>query len=168
MSAFINSLASSLLASIILISGGGVTPVLAQYSCPPREIQSVHEVGDLKFELQGCQRSGKKVICSAWVTDITRDNTYRVGEYSKTRLFDTSGEQYISSSNQPNLASLVKDVPMRISVTFVDVPTSVQDIALFEIPVNRAGARSSNGQFRNIKITESNMGTAPSPIKKKK
>jgi hypothetical protein len=169
MSAFTNSLASSLLASSILILGG-VTPVLAQYSCPPREIQSVDEVGDFKFELQGCQRQGKKVTCQAWVTankDVTV--TYLAGN-NYTRLIDTSGTQYVPSSvqgaNQTSVGGmnipLVKDIPMKISATFADMPTLVQDIALFEVNINYG-----KGQFRNIKITESKMGTYPSPIKKK-
>ena len=167
MSAFTNSLASSLLASSILISGE-VTPVLAQYSCPPREIQSVHEVGDLKFELQGCQRSGKKVTCSAWVTNTSKDISGSVG-FDATRLVDTSGEQYkpslINRADRDYAPlSLVKNVPMRISTTFMDVPTSVQDIALFEIATNLG----DKGQLRNIKITESKIGTSPSPVKKKK
>jgi uncharacterized Zn ribbon protein len=163
MSAFTNSLASSLLASSILISG--VTPVLAQYSCPPREIQSVHEVGDLKFELQGCQRSGKKVTCSVWVTNTSKDTSGYV-RVDSTRLVDTAGEQYKSSVRSNISLSLVKDVPIKISATFMDVPTSVQDIALFEIDTNLGG--NFKGQLRNLKITESKIGTSPSPIKKKK
>ena len=61
------------------------------------------------------------------------------------------------------MLSLVKDVPIKISATFMDVPTSVQDVALFEIALD-----SNKGQLRNIKITESKMGTSPSPVKKKK
>jgi len=163
MSAFTNSLASPLLASSILILG--VIPVLAQYSCPSREIQSVHEVGDLKFELQGCQRFGKKVTCSAWVTNTIRDINGYVRD--TTRIVDTSGEQYKSSSInavRSNLPlSFAKDVPMKISATFMDVPTSIQDIALFEIVTY-----GPKGQLRNIKITESKMGNFPSSVKKKK
>ena len=167
MSTFTSSLTRSLIASIISILG--VTPVLAQYSCPPREIQSVHEVGDLKFELQGCQRSGKKVTCSAWATNLKRDYGYSFSLYERrTRLVDTSGEQYLSSSTQPSSTSLVKDVPLKISVTFKDVPTSIQDIALFEISWNGSGGDYGTGQLRNIKITESKIGISPSPIKKKK
>ena len=164
MSAFTNSLASSLLASSILISGE-VTPVLAQYSCPPREIQSVHEVGDLKFELQGCQRSGKKVTCSAWVTNTSKDSSVLL-MFDTTRLVDTSGEQYKPSVPGSTRLSLVKDVPIKILATFMDVSTSVQDIALFEIDIY-INAEHKNGQLRNIKITESKIGT-PSPVKKKK
>ena len=169
MSAFTNSFASSLLASSILISG--VTPVVAQYSCPSREIQSVHEVGDLKFELQGCQRSGKKVTCSAWVTNTSKDSRGWV-MLDTTRLVDTSGEQYKSSlinviNSYRAPLSLVKDVPIKISATFMDVPTSVQDIALFEIDTS-IFVSEYKGQLRNIKITESKIGTSPSPIKKKK
>ena len=168
MSAFTNSLASSLLAKLYFDFGGGVTPVLAQYSCPSREIQSVHEVGDLKFELQGCQRSGKKVTCSAWVTHTSKDVRGWV-MLDTTRLVDTSGEQYKSSliNNEARVyavLSLVKDVPIKISATFMDMPTSVQDVALFEIDTRFGG----KGQLRNIKITEAKIGTSPSPIKKKK
>ena len=170
MSAFTNSFAGSLLASSILISAG-VTPVLAQYSCPPREIQSVHEVGDIKFELQGCQRSGKKVTCSAWLTHTSKDISGYV--YSDgTRLVDTSGEQYkaslINTVRDYAPLSLVKDVPIKISATFMDVPTSVQDIALFEIVTYYSYNRAPGGQLRNIKITESKMGNSPSPVKKKR
>jgi hypothetical protein len=171
MSEFINSLASSLLTSSILILG--ITPVLAQYSCPSREIQSVYEVGDLKFELQGCQRSGKKVTCSAWITNTSKDTRGWVG-FDATRIVDTSGVQYkpsllqnFSRAERDNAPlSLVKDVPIKMSATFIDVPTSVQDIALFELPTYADGDK--NGQLRNIKITESKIGTSPSPIKKKK
>lgn len=172
MSAFINSLASSLLTSSILIFG--ITPVLAQYSCPSREIQSVHEVGELKFELQSCQRSGKKVTCSAWITNTSKDGTGYVG-FDKTRLVDTAGEQYKllsiqnikrSESDSAPL-SLVKDVPIKMSFIFMDVPTSVQDIALLEIS-SVVNGRSEEGQIRNIKVMESKAGSSPSPIKKKK
>ena len=164
MSEFINSLASSLLTSSILILG--ITPVFAQYSCPSREIQSVQEVGDLKFELQSCQRSGKKVTCSLWVTNTTKDESAYVS-LEKTRLVDTSGEQYKSSVRSDMPLSLVKDVPIKISATFMDVPISVQDFALFEI-VPYIQSRPIKGQLRNIKITESKVSNSSSPIKKKK
>jgi hypothetical protein len=164
MSAFTNSLASSLLASSILVLG--VTPVLAKYSCPPREIQSVHKVGDLKFELQGCQRSGKVVvICSAWVTNLKRDSEHSL--YG-TRLVDASGEQYTGGVIQPSSISLVKDVPLKISATFIGVPASVQDIALLEVSSNSFSSDSAKGQFRHVKITGSKIGNSPSLIKKKK
>jgi len=166
MSVFTNSLASSLLASSIFVSG--LKPVLAQYSCPSREIQSVYEVGDLKFELQGCQRSGKKVTCSAWITNMSKDSGGYV-EFAKTRLVDTAGEQYKPSNTGTDRLSLVKDVPIKISATFMDVPTSVQDIALFEIvSIDGSYNHYPNGQLRNIKITESKIGNFPSSTKKKK
>ena len=172
MSTFTNSLTNSLIASSILILG--VTPVLAQYSCPSREVQSVHEVGDIKFELQGCQRSGKKVTCSAWITDTSKDGRGYVG-FDKTRLVDTAGEQYkllsiqnIKRSERDNAPlSLVKDVPIRMSFIFMDVPISVQDIALLEIS-SVVNGYDSSGQLRNIKVTESKVGSSPSSIKKKK
>ena len=164
MSAFINSLASSLLASSILILG--LKPVLAQYSCPSREIQSVHEVGDLKFELQGCQRSGKKVTCSLWITDTSKDNQGYIVS-SRTRLIDTLGVQYQASVRGNLPLSLVKDVPIKISATFTDVSTPVQDIALFEIPIYIFGGGDRNGQLRNIKIIEAKMSNSSSPIKRK-
>ena len=133
MSAFINSLASSLLTSSILILG--ITPVLAQYSCPSREIQSVHEVGELKFELQSCQRLGKKVTCSAWITNTSKD-LRTLALFASTRLVGISGEQYKPSNLNNIPLSLAKDVPIKISVVFMDVPILVQDIALFEIPIN--------------------------------
>ncbi|WP_309740782.1 hypothetical protein [Chamaesiphon sp. OTE_20_metabat_361] len=121
--------------------------------------------------MQGCQRQGKKVICQAWVT-ANKDGqiTYLAGN-DYTRLIDTSGTQYVPSSvqgaNQTTVSgmniSLVKGIPMKISATFADIPTLVQDIALFEVNINYG-----KGQFRNIKITESKIGTSPAPIKKKK
>ncbi len=41
----------------------------------------------------------------------------------------------------------------------MDVPTSVQDVALFEIVTN-----FGQDQLRNMKITESKMGNSPSPV----
>ncbi len=149
---------------------GGVTPVLAQYSCPSREIQRVHEVDDYKFELKGCQRSGKKVICSAWVTQTNKD-TSEIYEGGNTRLVDAAGTEYSSSSLQIGskisnfiIVSLVKDIPIQVSATFLDVPTSVQDIALFEVIFTNSRVK---GQLRNTKIIESNGSNSPA-IKKKK
>jgi hypothetical protein len=130
----------------------------------------VHEVGDYKFELKGCQRSGKKVICSAWVTQANKDTQARYyGDW--TRLVDAAGREYPSSSIQVGSQNssiidvfLTKDTPLQLSATFVDVPTSVQDIALFELVLNSSNFR---GQLRNIKITESTGGNPP-VIKKKK
>jgi hypothetical protein len=157
---FSKKIATSLLASSIIM--GGVTPVLAQYSCPSREIQSVHEVGEYKFELKGCQRSGKKVTCSAWIAQVNRDTN--VYYYSPTRLIDAAGTEYLATLVQGGRASgsLVKDVPIQFLATFADVPSTVEDIALFEV-----GLDSVRGQFRNIKITESKGSNSPA-IKKKK
>jgi hypothetical protein len=166
MLSFSKKIAASFLVSSVIV--GGVTPTLAQYTCPSREIQLVHEVNDYKFELKGCQRSGKKVTCSAWVTQTNRDLTV-IYSTNGTRLVDTTGTEYLSTSIQYStqkstgniVMSLVKDVPMQFSATFVDIPTSVENIALFEV---NATAKS---QFRNIKITESKGGNPPA-IKKKK
>jgi hypothetical protein len=173
MSIFTKSLASSLLVSSILILG--LKPVLAQYSCPSREIQSVNEVGELKFELKGCQRSIKKVTCLAWITNTIKDSRGGYVGFDQTRLVDTAGDQYKPSliqafkrSERDNAPlSLVKDVPIKISVTFMDIPTSVQDIALFEIYTSIVG-ETPRGQFRNIKITESKIDNSSSPTKKRK
>jgi hypothetical protein len=120
--------------------------------------------------LKGCQRSGKKVTCSAWVTQTNKDDTlyYRL---RFTRLVDAAGMEYPSASIQAGsksvnegyiAVSLVKDVPMQFSATFVDVPSTVEDIALFEV-----GTDPKKGQFRNTKIAES-KGSNPPAIKKKK
>jgi hypothetical protein len=61
----------------------------------------VHEVGDYKFELKGCQRSGKKVVCSAWVTQTNKDiQTYYFSGTGYTRLVDAAGTEYPSASIQ--------------------------------------------------------------------
>jgi hypothetical protein len=89
MLSFSTKIAASFLASSVIV--GGITPALAQYSCPSREIQSVHEVGDYRFELKGCQRYGKKVTCSAWLTQTNKD--IYLYNYS-TRLIDAVGMKY--------------------------------------------------------------------------
>jgi hypothetical protein len=58
--------------------------------------------------------------------------------------------------------SLVKDVPIKFSTAFADIPIAVEDVALFQVGLDRA-----SGQFRNIRITESKVGNPPA-IKKKK
>lgn len=107
----------------------------------------------------------------AWITNTTADSSNAV-IFDTTRLVDTAGDQYkpslvqdIQRSKRDNAPlSLVKDVPIKISVTFMDVPTSVQNIALFEILVGG----SVKGQFRNIKITELKTSNSSFPIKKKR
>jgi hypothetical protein len=133
----------------------------------------VHEVGDRKFELKGCQRSGKKVTCSAWVTQTNKDIKleYRNGA-GYTRPVDAAGLEYSSASIQVGSqivdncsgVSSTKDTPLQLSATFADVPTSVQDIALFELGFYDTNLK---GQLRNTQITESKGGNTPA-IKKKK
>jgi hypothetical protein len=141
----------------------------------------VHEVGDYKFELKGCQRSSKKVICSAWLTQTNKDIQldYRSGTGS-TRLVDAAGTEYPSSSIQVSSTiisgegswtkvSLVKDIPLQLSAIFTDVPASVQYVALFELKLMEYDnyRRDLSGQLRNTQITESKGGNPPA-IKKKK
>ena len=105
------------------------------------------------------------------MTNTSKDSRGSV-RIDTTRIIDTSGDQYraslINAARDNAPLSLVKDVPIKISATFMDVPTSVQDIALFEIATGISGVGYPKGQLRNIKITESKMGNSPSPIKKKK
>ena len=107
------------------------------------------------------------------MTNTSKDSRGSV-RIDTTRIIDTSGDQYraslINAARDNAPLSLVKDVPIKISATFMDVPTSVQDIALFEIAAtyDLTLSRVLNGQLRNIKITESKMGNSPSPVKKKK
>jgi hypothetical protein len=89
-------------------------------------------------------------------------------------LIDAAGMEYPSSliqvgnqiANNGNLinVSLTKDVPIQLLATFTDIPTSVQDVALFELVFINGELR---GQLRNTKITESTGGNPPA-IKKKK
>jgi hypothetical protein len=141
----------------------------------------VHEVGDYKVELKGCQRSGKKVTCSAWVTQTNKDIQLQyLNGTGWTRLVDAAGTEYPSASIQVGsqiangqsgwmFISLVKDTPLQLSTTFADVPTSVQDVALFELGLdeNSYSRRRFTGQLRNTQIIESKSGNSPA-IKKKK
>jgi hypothetical protein len=124
----------------------GVTPVLAQYSCPSREIQRVHEVGDYKFELKGCQRSGKKVTCSAWVTQTNKDIQliYRIGA-GYTRVVDAAGTEYTASliqvgsqsaANNYLPVSLAKDIPIQLLATFTDILLYLNWYSMGRLKVN--------------------------------
>jgi hypothetical protein len=149
----INNLASLLLPLAFLM--GGITPVLAQYSCPSREIQMVSQPGDVKFELKDCQRQGRKVVCQQWVTSTKADGG--LSFYSSPdaiRIVDLSGEQHRGSSSYNS--SLVRDVPMKLTAIFPDVPTTVKDIVLLELSTTVGQI-----QFRNVKITEAKLDISP-------
>jgi hypothetical protein len=184
------NIVTSLATSSILM--GGITPVLAQYSCPSREVQTVDEVNGFKFEAQGCQRQGKKVICQAWITSLEKDvesmgYSREDSSWGKTRLIDLAGNEYVPELIQSGkdvekspymYIRLTQNVPLKVSATFTSIPESIRDVALLEVSLYNSGSKL-RGKLRNLKVTEakaennampagSSTAAKPMPAKKKK
>lgn len=152
-------------------------PVLAQYSCPPRDIQASDEVEGIKFEAKGCQRQGKKVVCSAWLTATEKDGVLIVfGKFNdtSTRLIDSDGNTYLPSLVQAGRIEtqggrldvrVSKDVPLKATSTFMEISPSARDISLFEIATTYGFSTFQIGKLRNLKITEGRAESTQVPAK---
>jgi hypothetical protein len=119
----------------------------------PSAAARVEEGGGLRVELSKCSLRGDKVSCNFSVTSTTKDRT----QYLRgSRLIErdgnelrASGQQFGSSTSEGGqvYASLVRNVPMRVTVTFdaVDAELSRSGVSLIELQFDDLAA-----QFRDI------------------
>jgi hypothetical protein len=114
---------------------------LAQTSQQEKPTAQVVEDNDFKFQLQSCQRAGKKVTCSLLITNLAnRDRPLRLNNNS--RSFDFSGNEYFAYRAQigkdrgtGTRTKLLTGIPIKASVSF-ELPQSATQLAAIEIAYN--------------------------------
>jgi hypothetical protein len=143
----------------------------------PRQKQVANDNKGLSLELQACQKSAKKVICSLLITNRRdadteielRDPSFYNNAQYVSQVIDSSGEQYLTdevqiggkstSSNKPYFYfKLVRGVPTKLKVSF-KVPPKIESFSLLEITYDIYDQQPGvfgNGhvsvQFRNVSI----------------
>ncbi len=126
----------------------------------PKAQQTVEDNG-FKFELQNCQRATQRVTCSFLITNIEqqdRDLTLWVNASSNSRIFDSSGNEYIAKEAQLGrdrstfgaTTRLIRSIPAKASVSF-DLPQELTKLAVLEVGYD-IGRKL---QFRDVSIVGS-------------
>jgi len=119
-----------------------------------KSLQSI-EGGGISVSLKKCLRSGTNVKCKLMIKNNENDNRVSISNYS--RLFDDVGNAYkiknadIANRGWRNLV-LVKDVPVKASVTFTKINTDAKYATLIELFI-RIGNGRQNFQFRDVPFT---------------
>ena len=146
-----------------------------------RGIQTPPFVGEItqegyKFQLQSCRREYKQVKCTAFITNlnskiekpkfspfgIVGQTTSFFDEYaeehgatllkignSKLAVEGKSEDLYLLKKFMP------KDVPMKVVVSFNNIPANVSQVAALNISFNY---RENNGQHANKVVTFTSIG----------
>lgn len=112
------------------------------------------EANKFIFELQGCKATDKLVTCSFLITNKGDDRELFFGDFSNTKLFDDSGNQYelktVQLSSKRESVSgvksfLVSGISVKAALVFEVVSSQIRRIALLEIG-NGDDASSANGE----------------------
>lgn len=127
------------------------------HACPNKEVVASDQISNSTLDLQNCQRLKLSLECQALIT--SSENTTLGIRGSETRIVDYSGNEYFAKSLQIGgqkkgtwvRANLVKDIPLKLVITFTDIPPSVTQAALLQI------GGSNGAKLRNIPIEEQQL-----------
>ncbi|KJH73253.1 hypothetical protein [Aliterella atlantica] len=147
------------IATTEITSGSPATLAQTPQQKKPQGQASVVEDNSFKFQLQGCQRTGKNVTCSLLVTNLAeKDRSVTIFARSGSRSFDFSGNEYAAQiaqigKDQSSIRAktvLLTGIPVKASVSF-ELPGKVTQFAALEISYHSDGA--SKAVFRDIPVT---------------
>lgn len=123
-------------------------------------LQTQQKAGFL-FALQGCQRQDELVVCSFLVTNKEDDRLLKL--MNSNRIIDEYSNQFIdiyrslgSNKSDYNYVSeiLVRDVPLKGSVTFKKVSSQLNRLLLLELSTyDENSDKEMRIQFRNVSIS---------------
>lgn len=108
---------------------------------------------DFKVKVTRCEASGKNVVLDLTFTnvsaqDVEKWDIYAPSYYSTTTVYDSEGNIYNQENqiqvkvsngeyrNRYDDLKMISDVPMKVSVMIVGVPTNVESLARVDIHVN--------------------------------
>ncbi len=123
---------------------------------------TTYEDDKIRVAIQDCSRNLQDLICQAVLTSKNSDRSIDLNG-STIRLVDSEGNEYYPSSfrlanrtsnNNSIKTELVENVPFKANFVFGKVPTSVNKIALLQIPLG--GGINSTVKFRNLVVLDPN------------
>ena len=112
------------------------------------------EVSGVVFDMKGCQRQRKALICTGRITSTERD-ALLVLDSLNTSLTDESGDQYIAESVQAGapynygMTNLIRNVPLKTTIVFRNIPNNNKSIPLITFATKFTGTF----QLKNINIS---------------
>jgi len=119
---------------------------------------------DILLQLQSCKNEGETLRCELLVTDQTQNRRICVySQYSRTtgtNAVDTQGTQYKAGrvqfgGNQNSgyvCQSLSRGVGVKAFVSFENVPTQTDQLAVVEVIAREYGRRLLPFRFRNVPV----------------
>ena len=138
-------------ASILLAT---INSVLAQDKSSQQGTQSSDEVLGYTFEMKGCQRQRKALVCAGKFTS-PYENKLLLLDSLNTTLTNESGDQYLAESVSAgtgynyDMTPLVKDIPLKVTIIFRNIPNSGKTITLITFATKFTGTF----QLRNVSVS---------------
>jgi hypothetical protein len=137
----------------------------------PAAIANTVENDDLRFKLQGCQHKGDTVVCKFIVTNLKsqKRSVYMINQSNyggNTRIIDISGNEFLTNAiylGNSHVNTLLSNVPMKGSVSFKNVPRSVNKLTVLDIKYRAGDAEATSVQFNNITISGGSKTTSELP-----
>ncbi len=156
-----SSVATNPAAAIASNPGGSPSPLASKNVT---DANSSVDLGTMSVSLQGCERSTKSanvVKCSinlaSKVDQIAEVGSECYSNTPRTRVFDPQGVTYKANivefgSNINNAgcavkASLIKDVPAKVMLTFNDIPAEVKNFKALEASILAKGEKEMEWQY---------------------
>jgi hypothetical protein len=133
--------------------GGGTVPICER------------QMGDWEIQLNGCERSGKSVVCDFTFKSNFRDRELRLvgsGNYPASKLYDDGGYEYTATQailgNKQGYSDarklIIANIPIKGSVHFSNISTEASEISLLDIGIRGDGITQERLQCRNIPIRD--------------
>jgi hypothetical protein len=170
----INKSISKLSCLGLICAGIFSAPAFAQVAGPSiKNAATVYEDERIKITLQDCSRKQQDTICQATLTSKSSDRQIDLNG-NTVKLVDLEGNEYYATSvrlanrisdNNSIKTELVENIPFRASFVFSKVPTTLTQVALFQIPLS--GSVNVTAKFRNVTISDraTTATTATKPSK---
>ena len=119
------------------------------------------QVEGFKAVAQNCNRDGESVTCNVLITSTKKDSEVKIfgrqpwgnGPYS--RIIDLDGNEYMARSVRFGVredryleVSLIQGIPEKVILNFVEVPLTVNKLAVLELDASN----TFKLQFRGVSI----------------
>jgi hypothetical protein len=130
-----------------------------------------YEDDRIKIVVQDCSHKLQDLICKAVLTSKNSDRTVDLNG-NTIKLVDFEGNEYYPTSlrlanrvseNNSIRTELIENVPVKASLIFTNIPTSLNQVALLQIPLT--GGINTTAKFRNFGAIDATNRTLTKPSK---
>jgi hypothetical protein len=129
---------------------------------------ATYEDDRIRVVIQECARKLQNLTCQAILTSKSNDRTVELNG-NNIKLVDFEGNEYYPTSlrlgnkaSENNLikTELVENIPFKASLVFGQVPASLTQIALLQVPIPLSGGINTTAKFRNFAVSSTNTASS--------